>query len=69
VEVPAISSEGVEIGRLDASVWPPLRIPYGPGYRVYFLRRGDAVVVLLGGGDKSSQKRDVERAKEIASRL
>lgn len=46
-----------------------LRVPYGPGYRVYFTRRGDAVVILLAGGDKSSQRRDIERARELASRL
>jgi putative addiction module killer protein len=46
-----------------------LRIPYGPGYRVYLARRGDAVVILLAGGDKSSQRRDIERARELASRL
>jgi len=41
-----------------------LRIPYGPGYRVYFARVGSTVVLLLCGGDKSSQKRDIEKAKE-----
>ena len=41
-----------------------LRIPYGPGYRVYFARTGDTIVLLLCGGDKSSQKRDIETAKE-----
>jgi len=41
-----------------------LRIPYGPGYRVYFARAGSTVVLLLSGGDKSSQKRDIETAKE-----
>lgn len=46
-----------------------LRIPYGPGYRVYFVRRGDTVVVLLAGGDKSSQKRDIARARQLAIRL
>ena len=46
-----------------------LRIPCGPGYRVYFVRRGDTVVILLAGGEKSSQKRDIERAKKLASRL
>jgi putative addiction module killer protein len=43
-----------------------LRIDYGPGYRVYLVRRGLAVIVLLAGGDKSSQRRDIERAKELA---
>ena len=40
-----------------------LRLFFGPGYRVYFGEQGDAVVVLLCGGDKSSQSRDIERAK------
>jgi putative addiction module killer protein len=39
-----------------------LRIDIGPGYRVYFAREGGVVVVLLGGGDKDSQERDIERA-------
>jgi putative addiction module killer protein len=43
-----------------------LRIDYGPGYRVYFVRRGRVVIVLLAGGDKSSQARDIERAKRLA---
>jgi len=40
-----------------------LRMPFGPGYRVYFAREGEAVVLLLCGGDKDSQQRDIERAK------
>jgi putative addiction module killer protein len=43
-----------------------LRIHHGPGYRVYFCRRGDTVVVLLCGGDKGSQSRDVMTAKRLA---
>lgn len=39
-----------------------LRIDHGPGYRVYFLRKGDALVILLGGGDKRTQPRDIQRA-------
>jgi putative addiction module killer protein len=46
-----------------------LRIDYGPGYRVYFIRRGNAVVVLLCGGDKRTQSADIERAKRIAKEL
>jgi putative addiction module killer protein len=46
-----------------------LRIDQGPGYRVYFTRRGEAVIVLLAGGDKSSQTRDIERAKQLARGL
>ncbi|WP_027173485.1 type II toxin-antitoxin system RelE/ParE family toxin [Methylobacterium sp. 10] len=43
-----------------------LRIDYGPGYRIYFVRRGEALVILLCGGDKGSQDRDIARAKAIA---
>lgn len=43
-----------------------LRIHYGPGYRLYCLRSGMRVVVILCGGDKSSQAHDIEQAKRIA---
>lgn len=46
-----------------------LRIDYGPGYRVYFVQRGQMLIVLLCGGDKRSQSRDIERAKALASDL
>src|SRR5690606_28615971 len=42
------------------------RIDYGPGYRVYFMQQGQQLVVLLCGGDKSSQARDIKQAKQIA---
>ena len=41
------------------------RIDYGPGYRIYFMRQGDTVVILLCGGDKGSQRRDIARAKTL----
>ena len=44
-----------------------MRIDYGPGYRIYFLKRGSLVIVLLCGGDKSTQSTDIRRAKAIAS--
>lgn len=46
-----------------------LRIDHGPGYRVYFTREGNTVVILLCGGDKSSQDRDIGKAKEMAAHL
>jgi len=46
-----------------------MRIDYGPGYRVYFVRRGDTVVILLCGGDKSTQARDIARALELAGEV
>ena len=46
-----------------------LRIPYGPGYRLYFVQRGSMLVVLLCGGDKSTQAADIKRARELASEL
>jgi putative addiction module killer protein len=44
-----------------------MRITYGPGYRVYFTRRGYVLVLLLCGGDKSSQARDIAAAKALAA--
>src|SRR5690606_2916319 len=44
-----------------------MRIDYGPGYRVYFIRQGSIVAILLCGGDKSSQDSDIKIAKAIAS--
>ena len=46
-----------------------LRIHYGPGYRVYFVQRGSVIVILLSGGDKSSQNSDIKKAKELAKKL
>jgi putative addiction module killer protein len=46
-----------------------LRVGYGPGYRVYFVQRGDVVVILLCGGDKSTQSRDILRAKALAKEV
>jgi putative addiction module killer protein len=44
-----------------------LRIDYGPGYRIYFARRGAALILLLTGGDKSRQRADIARARELAA--
>lgn len=46
-----------------------MRIDHGPGYRVYYAQRGAVVVILLCGGDKSSQNRDIEKAKQLAQQL
>ena len=43
-----------------------LRVHFGPGYRVYFQRRGDAILLLLCGGDKGTQVKDIETAKRLA---
>ena len=45
-----------------------IRIDYGPGYRIYYLRDdGDRIVVLLCGGDKSTQRKDIEQANDLAA--
>ena len=46
-----------------------LRMTFGPGYRVYFTVRGERIILLLCGGDKDSQSRDIAAAKQMASEL
>lgn len=46
-----------------------LRIDYGPGYRVYFARQGKVLIILLCGGDKNSQRRDIVKAREMAKEI
>lgn len=46
-----------------------LHINYGPGYRVYFIKQGEAVVILLAGGSKSIQQADIRQAKDLARNL
>ena len=46
-----------------------MKIDFGPGYRVYYVQRGEIVIVLLCGGDKSTQSKDIERAKALAAQI
>nr|WP_258181801.1 type II toxin-antitoxin system RelE/ParE family toxin [Burkholderia multivorans] len=46
-----------------------LKIDFGPGYRVYYVRRGEVVYLLLCGGDKSTQRKDIKRAVQMAREL
>lgn len=46
-----------------------MRVNFGPGYRLYFTRRGSILIVMLAGGDKSTQRRDIRRAQQILKEL
>ena len=46
-----------------------MRIHHGPGYRVYFVERGPSVVILVAGGSKATQQRDIQRAKQLAQEV
>lgn len=75
----ARKSIGRRLARLELGLlgdWKPvgdgvaeLRFDHGPGYRVYFARHGDVVIILLCGGDKGSQSRDIARAKAMLADL
>lgn len=54
-------SVGGEVGEM--------RVNFGPGYRLYFARKGSVLIVMLAGGDKSSQAKDIRRAQQILTEL
>jgi putative addiction module killer protein len=63
-----------EVGNLGD--WKPvggevseMRVDFGPGYRLYFTRRGSVLIVMLAGGDKSNQARDIRRAQKLLKEL
>lgn len=54
-----------DVKPVGESVWE-MREAFGPGWRMYYIRRGEVLIVMLGGGDKSSQARDIARARQLA---
>lgn len=61
---PGISAIGPVGGEVSE-----MRVHFGPGYRLYFTRRGALLIVMLAGGDKSTPQRDIKRAHRIAAEL
>lgn len=65
----AVAKVRMELGNLSNVKWfsgiGEYRIDWGPGYRIYLARDGDRIVILLGGGTKKGQQRDIEQALEI----
>ncbi len=57
-----------DVKAVGDGVWE-MREFFGPGWRLYYVQRGDVLIVMLGGGDKSSQERDIAAAKNLAKEI
>lgn len=57
-----------DVKAVGDGVWE-MREFFGPGWRMYYVQRGNVLIVMLGGGDKSSQERDIEAAKAMAKEI
>ena len=57
-----------DIKAVGDGIWE-MREFFGPGWRMYYIQRGDVLIVMLGGGDKSSQERDIAAAKAMAKEI
>lgn len=57
-----------DVKSLGGEVWE-MRIPVGGGYRVYYTKEGDRIILLLCGGDKSTQERDIQKARQLAKEV
>jgi len=66
--IAGVSAIPVRIAPLDGGVFE-MKIDFGPGYRVYYAPRGALIVILLCGGDKSTQSADIRKAKGLAREL
>lgn len=66
VRIDRMEHDNPGVGRSVGEGVFEMKVDFGPGYRVYYVRRGATVVVLLCGGDKSTQKDDIGRAKTLA---
>lgn len=64
----AISGNLGDVKPVGENVWE-MREFFGPGWRIYYTRRGDVLIVMLGGGDKSTQSSDIARAIDLAATL
>lgn len=57
-----------DVKHLQEGVWE-MREFFGPGWRMYYIKHGDVIIVMLGGGDKSTQQKDIERAVDLSKSL
>ena len=67
-EILLLADNWGDVKHLQEGVWE-MREFFGPGWRMYYIKHGDVIIVMLGGGDKSTQQKDIERAVDLSKSL